>query len=124
MKIKTSKLEGMALCYTLCMIEMPHLVWGETIGMHHASRQIVVPELAEPKCYSPFMNWEMLGPLLEREKISVEIKPHGYWMASYQYNYADEKRFLTLGDTPLVAAMRCFVQATLGDEIEIPDDLG
>jgi hypothetical protein len=27
------------------------------------------------------------------------------------------------GDTPLIAAMRCFVTSKLGDEIEIPEEL-
>jgi hypothetical protein len=27
------------------------------------------------------------------------------------------------GDTPLIAAMRCFVASKLGDEIEIPEEL-
>lgn len=68
-------------------------------------------------------DWAQGGPIIEREKISVEIKPHGYWMASFQYNYPDNKEFLTLGDTPLIAAMRCYVASKLGDEVEIPKEL-
>jgi hypothetical protein len=28
------------------------------------------------------------------------------------------------GDTPLIAAMRCYVASKLGDEVEIPKELG
>jgi len=73
--------------------------------------------------YTPSTDWAQGGPIIEREKISIELKPHGYWMASYQYNYADEKRFLTLGDTPLIAAMRCYVASKLGDEVGIPGEI-
>lgn len=152
MKIKTSELTGSALCYAVCMIEMPHLVWGETIGEHHASRQIVVPELAEPKCYSPFMNWEMFGPIIEREKITVVCAEGDYnpskagtpdcfnthWVAdigrlSSDQSYGPQGDYwgehfsidtgCVTGPTPLIAAMRCFVASALGDEIEIPEEL-
>ena len=52
--------------------EYPELVWGETIGLHHASHQIVIPELPEPKCYyHPSTNWAQGGPIIEREGISI-----------------------------------------------------
>lgn len=69
--MKTSELKGMALCYTVCMLEMPHLVWGKTIGIHHASEQIVVPELPNPDCFSPFMNWAQCGPIIEENSITL-----------------------------------------------------
>ncbi len=122
MKVKTSELSGMALCYTVCMIEMPHLVWGKTVGEHHASKQIVVPELPEPKCYSPFMNWEMFGPIIEREHISIiDCDGYDFWRADKMN--AQAQVVTTYGPTPLIAAMRCYCCAKLGDEIEIPKEL-
>ena len=79
------------------------------------------PNATIPLEYSS--KWSQGGPIIEREKISVELKPHGYWMASFQNNYADEKEFLSLGPTPLTAAMRCFVASLLGDEVDIPEEL-
>lgn len=67
--------------------------------------------------------WGQGGPIIERERMSVELKPHGYWMASFQNNYADEKEFLSLGPTPLVAAMRCYCCAKLGEYVDIPEEL-
>ena len=123
MKVKTSDLTGMALCYAVCMIEMPHLVWGETIGVHHASNQIVVPELKEPDCYSPFTDWSAAGPLIEREEITMQhIGGAAKWMS-----YWNDKRlnFLPVmyGPTPLIAAMRCYVASKLGDEVDVPEEL-
>lgn len=118
MKIKTANLADLGLCYTVCMIELPHLIWGKTIGLHHASNQVVVPELKEPKCYSPYMGWGMLGPIIEREKISIrqwEDEVHAY-MPGGEWSRGS-------GPTPLIAAMRCYVASKLGDEVEIPEEL-
>lgn len=132
MKVKTPKLSGMALCYAVCMIEMPHLVWGETIGTHHASNQIVVPELPEPKCYSPFTGWDMFGPIIEREGIDIQqvfcgmegsfCEPCG-WQAVRHTRGGSINPTRYIADTPLIAAMRCLVASKLGDEMEIPEEL-
>jgi hypothetical protein len=31
--------------------------------------------------------------------------------------------YLRFGDTPLIAAMRCFVASKLGDEVDVPEKL-
>ena len=122
MTVKTSELSGMALCYAVCMIEMPHLVWNKTIGIHHASDQIVVPELPEPKCYSPFTGWAMFGPIIERERISVvDVDGYDFWKADKLNKEATP--VISYGPTPLIAAMRCFCASRLGDEVEIPEEL-
>ena len=129
MTVKTSELSGMALCYAVCMIEMPHLVWNKTIGIHHASDQIVVPELPEPKCYSPFTGWAMFGPIIERERIDLftEKDTPEAWFASIARHQNGERltgwRLHQYGPTPLVAAMRVYVASKLGDEVEIPEEL-
>ena len=71
MKIKTSELNYSQLSYTVTKIEHPELVWGDSIGVHWASNQVVVPVWDEPKCYSPYMSWEMCGLIIERENISL-----------------------------------------------------
>jgi len=120
MLIQTNELSGKALCYSVSMIEMPHLIWGETIGIHHASDQIVVPELPEPKCYSPFTSWGMCGPIIERENISVAGKDHLHdcWAAMNQYGGNMQN-----GPTPLIASMRCYVSSKLGDKVDVPEEL-
>lgn len=126
MKIETSNLEGMALCYAICMIRMPHLVWGETIGIHHASNQIVVPELPEPQCYSPFSDWAMFGPIMEQESVSLTDQ-HGCrgmerWLASLTLPN-DNGLVMEWGPTQLVAARRCYVASQMGDLVDVPAEL-
>ena len=132
MTVKTSELSGMALCYAVCMIEMPHLVWNKTIGIHHASDQIVVPELPEPKCYSPFTGWAMFGPIIEREGIDIQqvfcymegsfSEPCG-WQAIRHTKGGPINPPKQIADTPLIAAMRCYVASKLGDAVDVPEEL-
>lgn len=72
--------------------------------------------------YSPSTDWAHGGPIIERERISLSIKHDGWWLAQI-YNINDDPRWLTLGQTPLIAAMRCYVASKLGDEVEIPEEL-
>ena len=118
-EMKTSELTGNKLCYAVCMIEMPHLLWGKTIGLHEHSNQVIVPELVEPDCYSPFMGWALVGPIIEREGIQLHVNEASTeWLAS-RWGYPKQQ----YGTTPLIAAMRCYVASKLGDEVNIPEEL-
>lgn len=119
MKSKISELSGKSLCYAVCMIEMPHLVWGETIGIHFASAQIVVPGLDSPDRYSPYMNWKMFGPIIERERIELSSYAD-QWQATA---HLEDGSIFQRGPTPLIAAMRCYLVSKLGDEVDIPEEL-
>lgn len=67
--------------------------------------------------YHPTTNWAQGGPIIEREGITVGSNLFG---DGYIANKGDLDDY---GPTPLVAAMRCFVQSKLGDEIEVPDGI-
>lgn len=63
--------------------------------------------------------WGQGGAIIEREEI-VLINPtfHHFcteypWLAWKDEVYGD-------GETPLIAAMRCYVASVLGDEVELP----
>lgn len=84
--------------------------------------------------FSPSALWEQGGPIIEREKISIELcfsgsycegsfaTPTGWKAAKYKRGGAlNEPAFR--GPTPLIAAMRCYVASKLGDEVDIPDEL-
>ena len=64
--------------------------------------------------------WEFAGPIIEREGIDLQYQggETDVWAADI-FN-ADS---MIYGDTPLVAAMRCYVASKLGDEVEVPDEL-
>jgi len=76
--------------------------------------------------WTPSTNWEQGGPIVEREKISIEYMARAgdagvdVWVATRIEGPAvSEKQ----GPTPLIAAMRCYVAGELGDEIEVPEEL-
>ena len=73
--------------------------------------------------FQPSVDWEQGGAIIEREMITVECfyeesTWHAWTPAPEQPRDAHG-----YGETPLVAAMRCYVASKLGDEIEVPDEL-
>ena len=66
--------------------------------------------------WEPSTNWAQGGPIIEREKISIEWTGED-WMTYIRH---DEECF---GPTPLIAAMRCFVASKMGDNIDIPEEM-
>ena len=67
-------------------------------------------------------NWAQGGPIIEREMVCL-IPPRAgieLWEA-YHPDFPQEEHY---GPTPLIAAMRCYVVSVLGDEIELPTELG
>lgn len=73
--------------------------------------------------YAPSTNWAQGGPIIEREIITL-IHPRWDGWTAHKYDDRIEDESYTLdGDTPLIAAMRCYVASKLGDEVEIPKEL-
>ena len=109
MKVKTSALTGVALDWAVAKCE----VGAEFIG-----------EINDPHFYST--DWALAGPIVEREKIDLNYFPDGSydnggaWMATRTDGPAVSEEE---GDTPLAAAMRCYVASKLGDEVELPEEL-
>lgn len=89
------------------------------------------PIIAAPvfvKNYRPSSDWSQGGPIIERERITLDYFPDGghpyggEWLAqAWDDNgnsIAEEQ-----SETILIAAMRCFVASKLGDEVEVPEEL-
>jgi hypothetical protein len=108
--MRTSELQGAALDWAVAKCKW--LMQG----------QIAIDGVTQG-FFEPSTDWSQGGPIIEREKISLECKHDGWWVASYQYNYSDYKEYICLADTPLIAAMRCYVASRLGDEVELPEEL-
>jgi len=70
------------------------------------------------KYVHPSTDWSQGGPIIEREMLTVGPAKHQGFMA-----WAWPKQEGFWGDTPLIAAMRCFVASKLGTEVEIPEEL-
>jgi hypothetical protein len=108
--MKTSELTGAALDWAVASYADKHVSikdihWGN---------------------YSPSTDWAQGGPIIERERIATtpltvtvgDDKGKKEWFANYEYaggRYFD-------GDTPLIAAMRCYVASKLGKTVEIPKE--
>lgn len=130
-QVSAYQFKNAALCYAVCMIEMPGLVWGETIGLHAHSTQIIVPPLKEPDCYSPYMGGDLALRLLERLKFKFKWWPASKQWVAQQLHYGPDYgssglvMYSALGKTMVEAGLRCYV-ATKADErgrVLVPDEL-
>ena len=79
-------------------------------------------------------DWSQGGPIIDRESIAMTATPDGLWSAyapkgtrSLQHGGQAVEVFnwtyKQQGETPLIAAMRCYVASKLGVEIELPEEL-
>lgn len=142
MKIKTANLIGPALDWAVAKCLGRDIRPGRWRGKFSSNHGI----------WKPTEKWAQGGPIIESEKITVVCAEGAYnpskagtpdcfdtyWVAdigrlSCEQSYGPQgdywgEQFSIDGDcvtgpTPLIAAMRCYVAATLGDEVDIPDEL-
>ena len=79
-------------------------------------------------------DWSQGGSIIERERIAVTCTPDAWCAYAHDglqdvvihgvhagkaYNW----KYKQNAETPLIAAMRCYVASKLGDEVEIPAEL-
>jgi hypothetical protein len=100
MRVKTSELSGAALDWAVAKREGRDMVYFQVID-----------------AFMPSTDWAHGGPIIEREKIDVLHYADGGWLAVGIWLCEAE------GQTPLIAAMRCYVASKFGDEVEIPEEL-
>ena len=125
--IKTSELTGVALDWAVSIAEGHHydIVDGQVV----TGREVPITsgEFAGCMCdevYSPSTDWAQGGPIIEREGITVS-KEDSSWSAYFRDNLFEEdgSEFWSVGQTPPIAAMRCYVASKLGDSMSIPVEL-
>lgn len=78
-----------------------------------------ISEIDDPHFYST--DWAHGGPIIEREGIQLRCGLGGWVALPYDSAFSEEA--YQEGDTPLIAAMRCYVASKLGDEVELPEEL-
>jgi hypothetical protein len=66
--------------------------------------------------YTPSTDWAQGGPIIEREFIWLEINEGQCYAHKNGLDFYE-------GETPLIAAMRCYVASKLGDEVDVPEEL-
>ena len=109
--MKTSELSGIALDWAVakCL--------GHTKFYNYGSYIRIPIQPTGLLTFCPSTDWELGGPIIEREQIDLAVSQNGEWLAS---TFPAAEKF---GPTPLIAAMRCYVASKLGAEVEIPDEL-
>jgi hypothetical protein len=119
--MKTSELTGAALDWAVAKcegIELENGCYNRLLvdGRMSKGQSMLVP-------FKPSADWQQGGAIIEREWINIVKNESGkYWQA------ASEKWMLNdghpcIGETPLIAAMRCYVESELGDDVEVPEEL-
>ena len=110
--MKTSELTGVALDWAVAKCE--NADWSDEDCVVNVT---TFDEHTGTICnYST--DWAQGGPIIESEYMYLEYS--GIWRA---YCTQNGNSFLSVGSTPLIAAMRCYVATKLGDEVEIPEEL-
>ena len=113
MKIKTSELSAPALDWAVARCEEGWILETDSFISHHQLGRMNFST-----------KWELGGPIIEREAINLNFMQFDsptYWTAHIRRT--DKFRFGSVGLTPLIAAMRCYVASKLGEEVEIPEEL-
>lgn len=140
MKIKVSEATEQQLDWLVSSIELDP-IWDTTpmpesytcgCGIYvHPSRRNLKAIHIDDCCYNYHFttDWAQGGPIIEREKIDIEYHKQWqgdglpYWKAMHIKNEGGLIRYYGLAPTPLIAAMRCYCCAVLGDEVEVPGEL-
>jgi hypothetical protein len=111
MKRKTNELTGPALDWAVAAADnlLPkHISFDFTL-----THPLVLDGI---QSYGPSFIWSQGGPIIEREKICLSA----WGLITWKAIAVEHSQF---GDTPLIAAMRCYVSSKLGDEIDVPEEL-
>jgi len=129
--MKTSELTGAALDWAVAAVE--NLQFNEDRVVTVRRQEPTLPAWIERENapgstphyhrFTPSTDWAQGGPIIERERIAVLCPRTGDF-----FDARDTKTFrlhpvYSRGATYLEAAMRCYVQSKLGDEVEIPEEL-
>lgn len=68
--------------------------------------------------YKPSSSWAQGGPIIEREKIELKTHHDQGWGARCNSRRGGATRVVYgYGNTPLIAAMRCYVASVYGDTV-------
>ena len=118
MKVKTGDLTGAALDWVVAKCEGKNSIAACYYG--DDDMPLWLDEAPNPT-WEPSTNWAQGGPIIERERIDLDICGNDWRAVSEMTLQSDTPRYY--GPTPLIAAMRCYVASKLGDEIDVSDDL-
>ena len=115
--MKTSELNGVALDWAVAKCEgLLGFGYRNDMGLLR-----ITLSTGEDEYFKPTLDWSQGGAIIEREKISLWSRGKKEWAAeSFTPNELGPEE---TGETPLIAAMRCYVESELGDYVAVPADL-
>jgi len=120
MKVKVSEATGQVLNWLVMLAR-----GGAAVTLDE-DRWIVRDGIADMPlhAFTPSTDWSQGGPIIEWEEIEwcIHNNEGGTPVVWKAWPYADigAEGF---GPTTLIAAMRCYVTARLGDEVDVPEEL-
>jgi hypothetical protein len=122
MKVKAGKLTGYRLDWAVAKCE------GKNGALHDDGITRCIVIVAASGLYNgiwkPTVNWTQGGPIIEREEICISICTwNNPWFGKWNATSNKDGSVDEYGNTPLIAAMRCYVASKLGEVIEVPDEL-
>lgn len=118
--MKTNELTGAALDWAVASVEklpMDLLIWKDDFPV---VQRTFLGHTDILRCEFS-TNWAQGGPIIERAEIFLAKSILGGWRASIYLQ--DDHCVMGEGETPLVAAMRCYVESKLGEEVDLPGEL-
>ena len=122
MKTQTSELTGAALDWAVAKCEGATDFWFDTaptfwVKLDGKDRAL---RYGWAQSYLPSTDWAQAGPIIEREGIELVPSHDGTRWYSEGLNRGGQSQ----GPTPLIAAMRCYVASKIGNEVDVPNELG
>lgn len=128
-KVKVSEASDIVLDYMVALALGHNIVWD---GIAYWISDLNTSKLiwskwkstGRPCGWSPSSYWEYGGPVIDQmakgDLFFMENDGDSYHVA---YSVGKHDNTHGQGPTPLIASMRCYVTSTLGDEVEVPDEL-
>ena len=113
--MKTSELTGAALDWAVAKCEGRGIEFDDPRDPWLTRDGIADQPLHS---YTPSTDWAQGGTIIEREKIELFMRDEE-WFAYSSFSTPEDFH----GDTPLIAAMRCYVASILGAEVDVPEEL-
>jgi hypothetical protein len=125
MLVKTSELIDGALDWAFAQAAEHRVKWS-------APHEMLLHDTSGFAMYAPHRDWSLVGPIIDR--VGIRIAPtitRSAWMAQIRHTESHPLVAHPVlagwtnanGPTPLIAAMRCYCRAKLGDTVDIPDEL-
>ena len=115
-KLQTRTLSGLPLAWAVAQAEKEHVVF-DGLDLRYPPGQF-----SEQAMYDPAWDPAIGNPIIERERIATEPGGHGWQATKGLFSDPSSVRFN--GITLREAGLRCHVAHVLGDEVDIPDELG